>query len=213
MITPSELTEKIHRVKFRRWTELEDYREQFIQAAESNAEDFPKKFNAYLSAALEVKEDIIAGLSWIECVELFYAIYDKNLPVSTLPLVSSVTKDKKPVKIEWDYPGRTWYLYAHMLAQAYGWTLEYIAELEIDDALALVQEILTDEQLEKEFQWGMSEIAYPYNEKTKQSRYQPLPRPHWMLPSAKEIKKVKIPRSMMPQGLILDAGTGKPTIY
>ena len=210
MISHTELTDRIHRVKFRRWTELEDLREQVARAADENADEFPKKIYAYLSVALDVKEDEISGLSWIECVSLFYATHEKNLPSSTLPLVSVKVKESKHVKIEWDYPGRTWYLYAHLLANAYGWTLDVIGELEINDALALIQEVLTDEQLEREFLWGMSEVAYPYNKSTKQSKYHPLPRPNWMLPEVQEIKKVKIPKSMMPQGLILDASTGKP---
>lgn len=204
MTTSAELTKKVHRVRFKRWAELEDLREQFVRAAEDSADNFPNKFFAYLSAALNVEEDELAGLHWTECVELFYAIYFANLPSPTLPLIAVKPKNIKPVKIEWEYPGRLWYMYAHMLANAYGWTLDVIASLEIDDALALVQEILTNEQLDNEFQWGMSEVAYSYDKSSKTSKFNPLPRPSWMLPDARPINKVKIRKDMMPQGLVLD---------
>jgi hypothetical protein len=207
VLSPNEeLTAKIHRVKFRKWTELEDLREQIVKAAEDIAEGFPNKFYAYLSAALGVEEEEIACLSWIDCVELFYSIHAINLPPSNLPLVSVKAKEKKPVKIGWDYPGRFWYLYANKIAHAYGWTMEYIAELEINDALAMVQEILTDDQLEREFYWGLSEIAYPYNKSTKQNRYQPLERPQWMLPVPEKPKQIRIRRSLLPEGMIINVG-------
>ena len=211
MTKPNELT--VHRVKFKRWAELEDKREQFVRAADENADNFPQKFFAYLSAALNVKEEELEGLHWIECVELFYKVYLANLPSPTLPLITATSKDLKSSKLEWDYPGRVWFLYANILSSAYGWTLEYIAELEIDDALALVQEILTDQQLAKEFTWGMSEAAYSYNKSTKTSKFNPLPRPAWMLPAVREIKKIKIRKDLMPQGLIIDAGTNKELKY
>lgn len=202
---PDDLSTKVHRVKFRRWAELEDLREQFVREAEDNADDFPKRFFAYLSAALDVEEDKLAGLHWTECVELFYTIYLANLPSPTLPIIAAKPKELKVTKIEWDYPGRLWYMYAHILSSNYGWTLDYVGSLEIDDALALVQEILTDEQLDREFEWGMSEAAYSYNKSTKTSKFNPLPRPAWMLPDAKPIKKIKIRKDLLPEGLVLNA--------
>lgn len=199
------LTNKVHRVKFKKWAELEDLRESFIRAAEDNADNFPDKVVAYLSAALDIDKEELKNLDWVDSIELFYLVYSSNLPSVSLPIISDVPKEKKPQsKLDWDYDGRTWYSYAHMISSSYGWTLEYIAELEIDDALALIQEILTDRQLDREFLWGMSEIAYPYNKATKQSKFSPLPRPYWMLGKSKEVKKVRIPESMMPQGLIID---------
>lgn len=206
-----ELTSKVHRVKFRRWVELEDLREQVIRAVEDKAEGFPSRFHAYLSTALGIKTEEIRGLAWVDCLNLFYAVHNANLPPSHLPLVSATPKDKKSQRDDWDYPGRLWFYYANLLAGAYGWTLDYIAELSIEDGLSLVQELMTSDQLKKEFEWGMSEIAYPYNSKTKKSRYSPLPRPYWMLPVAKEVKDVRIPKRLMPQGFIIDAGTGRPT--
>lgn len=201
-----KLKRKIHRVNFRTWTRLEDLREGFARAAADKLEEFPQRFYAYLSAALDIKEEELHSLPWYECVELLNEINLVNFPSSILPIVTDTNQKIQPAKPEWDYPGRTWYLYSHMLAKTYGWSLEYIGELEIENALALVQEILTDDQLEKEFLWGMSEIAYPYNKHTKESKFQPLPRPYWMLPAPKPVPKVRIPKSLMPQGLIINVG-------
>lgn len=198
------LTQKVHRVKFKKWAELEDLRDLLIRAAEDNADEFPDRLFAYLSAALDINKEELKSLEWIDIIELFYLVYSTNLPLIPLPIISDVPKEGKHSKLDWDYEGRTWYSYAHMIASSYGWTLEYVAELEIDSALALVQEILTDRQLEKEFLWGMSEIAYPYNQATKKNKFSPLPRPYWMLGKSKEIKNVKILKSLMPQGLIID---------
>lgn len=107
-------------------------------------------------------------------------------------------KEEEP----WDYEGRTWHFYSHLLAKHYGWTLEYISQLHPSDALAKIQEILTDEQLEREFQHSLSDVAYPYNSQTKKSEFHPLSRPFWMRPKIKETPKIKIPAIYMPIGVV-----------
>ena len=112
---------------------------------------------------------------------------------------------KKPV---WDYEGRTWYSWVHDLAHAYGWSMEYIAELDIDDASSLLQELIIDDQLEKEFYWMTSEIAYPYNESSKKSEFKPLDRPIWMRDEIRSIKEgkdqtVRILKEHLPVGNII----------
>lgn len=77
------------------------------------------------------------------------------------------------------------------------------SELDPDDGVALLQEILTDDQLEKEWQWSLSEIAYPYNPDTKKSEFKNLPRPVWMQKEIrKPVKQIKIPASMLPVGIV-----------
>jgi hypothetical protein len=124
-------------------------------------------------------------------------------PRAKLPILTTKhTKEDK--KLSWDYDGRTWNFYSHLLASNYGWTLEYIGKLGIDEVIAKIQEILTEEQLNKEFQWSMSEIAYPYNKSTKKSEFKPLKRPYWMLAEVTEIKKIKILKSLLPIGNVQD---------
>lgn len=106
--------------------------------------------------------------------------------------------------VPWDYEGRTWYVWANLLAETYGWDLEYVANLEIEDAVSLVQEVFVNRQLEKEWEWDLSEKSVSYNEKTKTAKHIPLQRPSWMRVRAKPPKKVKILKSMMPVGNIID---------
>jgi hypothetical protein len=103
----------------------------------------------------------------------------------------------------WDYEGRTWYLYAHMLASEFGWSLDEIAELDVDDAFALLQEILISSQLEKEWQWSMSDKSYGKDKNTGEWRYFNLPRPPWMEDKPKEPKKIMIPKSLLPVGNVI----------
>jgi hypothetical protein len=79
-----------------------------------------------------------------------------------------------------------------------------IAELEVEDAFALLQEIETDKQLEREWAWQTNELAYPYNKDTKKSDFHPLPRPAWMRIKAGPPPKTRIPKKMMPVGNIID---------
>jgi hypothetical protein len=84
--------------------------------------------------------------------------------------------------------------------------VKQISNLPVDDALAYIQEILTDRQLEKEFTHSLSETSYPYNKNTKQSKYVPLKRPYWMQPDFKNVEKKKvapIPKSLLPVGNVV----------
>lgn len=128
-----------------------------------------------------------------------------------LPFVKDAPKEsQKPAP--WDYEGRSWFYWSNLFAKAYGWSLEYISELEVNDAFALIQEILTDEQLDKEFTYGLSEIAYPYNSSTKKSVFKPMPRPYWMKEDIKPLKKFKYARSLLPMGIIQDV-SGMPSEF
>jgi hypothetical protein len=67
-----------------------------------------------------------------------------------------------------------------------------------------------EEQLDKEWTYSLSEIAFPYNSSTKKSEYKPLDRPEWMLPiSPKQLPVIKMRKDMMPMGNIVDM-TEKP---
>ena len=113
----------------------------------------------------------------------------------------------KDEKEAWDYDGRPYAMYLNIIASAYGWTQKEIEKLDVDIALALVQEIITDEQLDREFLWSMSDRSYIYNYNTKSGKANPLERPHFMKVEVQAPKKTKILKSMMPQG----NGTHAPT--
>lgn len=118
-------------------------------------------------------------------------------------MLRKIVQKETNEKIGWEYSGRTWFVWLHLLASAYGWSINYIEYLDIDNAIALLQEILVDSQLKKEWEWSMSEIAYQYNEHTKTSKFVPLDRPEWMQPISKPVKKTKIRISDIPVGLVM----------
>lgn len=189
------------RPRFRRWIELEELKEHFIRAAEEGTE-FPLTLFRLLSAALGISPRHLQLIPWQRLLIAFNQVCLKNLPLIRLPLLteSSPIKAKKDA---WDYEGRIWYLYSNMIAQSYGWTLDEISQLKVEDALAIIQEILTDEQLQREFAWGLSERAFSYDPKSKQSEFHALPRPYWMRPKIDmKVKKTKIPKMLMPVGMV-----------
>lgn len=161
-----------------------------------------------LSTALNVSPKVFLHLPWWMTIRAFFVVISKNSPRIPLPLI--VEFDNSPVKDEgWDYPGRAWHMYSHLLAKNYGWTLEYISDLKVDEALAKIQEILTDEQLRREFVWASSEMAYSYDSRSKTSKFVPLNRPYFMRPKIATPKKTKILKSLMPVGSVDYSAIGK----
>ena len=184
--------------RLRKWLELESYKEKIIKATDGG--DLPRWMFRYLSVALwGVSEKWFKCADWVKIVSVFYLSISKS-PKIELPITSP--SDEKSREDDWNYDGRVWHLYSHMLAKAYGWTLEYISQLSVVEALAKIEEIIVDTQLEREFYYGLSEAAYSYDKHTKTSKYVPLPRPHWMRKQIKPIKKFLIPASMLPVGVV-----------
>ena len=190
---------------FREWIRLEEIREDVLTAAERGTDDFPDLVYTYLSAVLLVPAETFDQISWVEALKLFLEAYSITLPDLRLPLLHP-NKVNKEATLDWDYKGRFWHYWTHLLAKEYGWSLEYIGDLDVNTALAAIQEILTDQQLQKEFAWSLSEIAYPYNKHTKKAEFQPLTRPYWMLPEIKKPKKIKILKRLLPQGNVIEIG-------
>jgi len=189
--------------RFRKWAELEDKKYDVIKAVEQVAPNLPDILYAYLSSALRVRPKDYNSVYWKDIMYAFSMIHRVTVPEVSLPLVSRHS-EKKNEKDPWDYSGRLWFFYSNIIASAYGWTVEQIAELPVNTALAYLQEILTEQQLEREFVWSTSEIAYPYNKQTKKSKFSPLHRPYWMLPDMDVKKKVPaIPKSLLPVGNVV----------
>jgi len=200
-IGPSLLVKLYQRPRFGKWIKLETLRSNVIEAV--GTDSFAEKVIEYVSTALPIAKLIIPRLFWADVIHIFYGIVSKSVIQVKLPLLES-SNLKETEKLSWDYPTRPYYVWTHLLASNYGWTIEYINNLKVEDVLALIQEILTEQHLEKEFQRSLSEVAYEYDKTTKKSKFIPMERPYWMLPKPKEIKKVKIPKSILPQGNIVD---------
>jgi len=151
----------------------------------------------FLSFALKIPKETLCLCPWYEVASAYTYISTLNSPKFDFPFLNSNVKYKKEI---WDYKGRTWYIWANIFARKYNWNLDLIAELDVDDAIALAQEIAVDDQLDKEWKWMTSEIAY----QTKEG-FKPLDRPNWMKYAElnKEIPMLKIRKDLMPSGIII----------
>lgn len=187
------------RPHFRGWIELEELKERVIRAAEEGR-GFAESIYSLLSAALGVSPKLLSQIYWIDLLLAFNAVCLHNLPHLSLPLLNGTGASQKSKRDPWDYDGRMWYLYANLIARAYGWSLEQISQLKVEDALAIIQEILTDEQLDREFRWGMSTVAYSEDKGSKSMKFNELPRPYWMRPPIQPVKKFKIASRFLPVG-------------
>ena len=158
---------------------------------------------SYLSVVTKLDTEIIKTFFWMDIANAYVTIRLGCIPEIDFPLLHSKS-DSSP--ITWDYDGRTWYLWSHLLASEYGWTPDIIENLYFEDAIAYIQEILIDDQLTKEWQWSLSELAYPYNQATRKSEFKALPRPSWMTGMqrlSKPIETSRLPIDMIPTGLVL----------
>ena len=191
--------------RFGKFLILEDIKYKILQAVKRKEEHFPELVTSYISAAFLIPERWLKNIRWDILLLLFLLVSNKSSPKSKLPLLRPYKQ--KEHKEAWDYEGRGYAMYLHIIARTYGWTEKEIGRLKLDTALAFVQEIITDEQLDREFVWNMSEKSYSYNYNTKVGKAIPLDRPHFMKEEVKEPVKIKIPVSLMPIG----AGTYAPT--
>ncbi len=199
----------LDRIGLRLWLALEEIREKIIKAAESrDTDNMVLSISSYISAALDISDDGLLQLPWYEVAMAYIQIISLCTPKYNLAILKPKKENQEEKKSTWDYPERTFYLWSHIIASQYGWTLEYIADMPFDDALALLQEAMVEDQLHKEWEWSLSEVAYGMNESTKKTEFHPLPRPKWMSEEiiAPPVKKVKILKSMMPVGKIVRWG-------
>lgn len=194
---------QILRVKFRKFIALDEIQNQIIKATETQDDSLSSLLCSYVSVALSCPRELLDDLPWKDVVSTYLDIVLKNVFVIDLPFLKRTTKKEIREAEPWEYPGRAWYAYSHMMAKEYGWTLEYIGELEVEDAFRLLQEIVVDAQLLREWQWDISEKSTGYDEATKKARHIELPRPDWMRPIPLPPKKVKIPMSYMPVGNVI----------
>jgi len=190
----------ISRVKFRDWLTLEDIRSQVKEAADQGENDkVSSLLCSYLSAAL--CHGNWGKLPWEDVLNEYAFAVNLHTPSRDFRIFS-VDAKKKAFRIN----DSSWYSWSSVLAVAYGWDLKYIAELDIDDAISLIQEVLYDEQLQKEWEWTLSEKSVSYDERGE-GKFNPLDRPQWMRERREEkvidVPKVKIRADMIPPGIII----------
>lgn len=190
----------VSRAKFRKWLKLEDIRLQIKEA--SDKQDNSKVTElicSYLSDALCSGD--WESLPWEEVFYEFAYCTDLHSPKVKHKIFNNSSENKSNFKIN----ESSWFMWSHLIAKAYGWKLEYIAQLDIDDAMGFIQEIFFEDQLEREWEWALSEKSVHYDANTKKSKFKPLDRPNWMKPEVeiKEPKVERIPIEMIPSGVIM----------
>ena len=117
------------------------------------------------------------------------------------PKTGEQSKQERP---RWDYDGRAFATWIDAFARNYGCDLQTILELDVNTAAFLYQEILVTEQLEKEWNYSLTEMAYPTDSSGK-ANYRPLSRPYWMNDiDDKPLPVARIPKHMLPSGVVID---------
>lgn len=152
----------------------------------------------------EIPRAIFETAPWWEIFEAYTAVESLNVipDASEFSLLKYSQKTSK--RVPWDNPLRSTIIWIHLIASEYGWSREEIENLWPEEAVAYVMEILVDQQQEREFIHSLSELAYSYNKTTKKSRYEPLPRPQWMIFGSGKPKDLQqVPDELRPKGVVI----------
>lgn len=191
---------EIHRVKLKRWIELEDIKEKVSDAVGTHSDEVIDYILKYVSTASGLD---YSNAFWIDTIEALTELQALNVP-KQFPILKVQQKPKNV--LDFHYEGREWYFWLNLFAAAYGWTVEYIENLDIDDAIALLQEIVYDEVSDKEWNWMLSDVAYEYDKHGK-GKLREFKKPPWIKAASKikEPMKVKIRKDLMPVGNVISA--------
>lgn len=197
----------ITRLSLKGWTSLEIVKKAMDEAISNT--DFDSYFLSiirFIEIASPSSKIKWSEVPWQEFLSIYSEAVELNSPSLPFPvLISRKKADEK--QLPWEYEGRSWYFWLNLFASNYGWDESTIGDLDIDTAIGLYQEILIDEQLQKEWQWGLSEIAYSYDKASNQSKFNPLERPYWMLPIAPtRLPIIRMRVDMLPVGNIVVLG-------
>jgi len=192
---------ELTKAKLRLWFQLSSIQDTISKAVEHK--DFTtlsSSIQSYVSTAFDVQ---VNDLPWEEVIDAFVANSNFNILDFEIPLL--LTKTEKDTEVPWDYDGRNWFFWASVIAKEFGWSLDNIAELEVEEGIKLLQEILVDKQLDKEWEWMLSDRAFTYVPETKTYKFNPLERPEWMKISTKPVQRkiVVIPEHMLPVGNVI----------
>ena len=201
-INDAEIT--VGRLALKGWIELNALQEKMTEAVSKH--DYDSYFELmvrFVETASVIGGDIDwEAVAWHEMLMVFSEAVKMNTVSKEFPILNS--KGGKREKLPWEYEGRSWYFWLNLFASNYGWSEDVVANLDVETAIGLYQETVIDEQMRKEWSWGLSEIAYPYDPATKTQRFKALERPNWMLPIAPAPKTVKMRKDMMPQGSVIN---------
>jgi hypothetical protein len=198
---------EVHRARLGGFLRLQQARESLLEGVKSEDNRLiASGLYAFLRVLLtDLTEDEFYQASWIEIAEAYLLIESVNiLPYADeFAILRFAVGSQK--KVPWDNSLRSALIWTHLIASKYGWSKADIENLWPEEAIALVQEIMADEQIEREFLHALSEVAYEYNKSTKKSRYKPMPRPNWMQfgDRRNKVLKTKLRREWLPVGNVI----------
>lgn len=193
---------QVRKFRLKEWLGMWSHISAIRAAARTHASDVPDMICRFLAAATDSLEKEWQETFWLEAVETMDRIQQANMlewkpPMLVRPEIRK-SRDLEPFL----YVGGEWYYWWHTFASKYHWSEEYIANLAIEDAFALMQEITVELHLSREWDWILSDRSVRMDPKTKTAVPVPYARPEWMKPSAHKPGKVRILRSMLPVGPI-----------
>lgn len=193
---------EIVRPHLKRWIEQEKLQKAIVEAtAVHDREETCQAIYKYLNFFSEQDWEKIP---WLDTLAALAQITNLCVPKIDFPIFHSKEKTEQVVI---EYPEREWYFWLHTMCSWYHWTILQVQEMEIEDAFGLLQEGLINKQQDREWQYSLTELAYPYDSNSKTSTFKPLKKPDWMT-IMKDLtpKKTMIRKDMMPQGSIIDLG-------
>ena len=171
---------------------------------ERHSGDVVALIKKYIETCVE-EEYLLDGLAWYDIMTVFFQLRMLNIMHSDIPMIQ-MEAHKRRDPAPWDYPHRATIVWIHLLAANYGWSLTDIQNLWPEEVAMFVQEILTEEQLRREWDHSLSPVAHPRDKKGK-DLFQPLTRPAWM---TRKPRKQKLLRAGLPKGTIIDLSGVSP---
>jgi len=190
--------------KLRKWLELEDIKFRIQSAVEDKDRDrLVNLIFLYLSTAIGIETNTMLDLPYKEVLDAFNEIAKINVITMELPFMRIPVKEGKIEDTGYEYDYRSWWSWANIFSKQYGWSLEYIADLNVNDGLCLYQEYLIDKYHDRDWQWILSERYVGWDEHTNSSKLNPYPKPDWMKQKSKPIKEIKLPIEMIPVGNVI----------
>jgi hypothetical protein len=158
----------------------------------------------YLRIALaDLEREAYEALPWFEVLTAYDAISALNrIPEATKFSILRRIEERKGRSVVW----------LHIIASTYHWSKAEIESLWPEDAIAFIQEIMVDEQLDREFLHSLSEVAYQYDKASKKSRYKPMNRPLFMVLRTDEPRRTLLHRAMLPVGKVVYPDDADPTL-
>ena len=173
---------KVHRARFGLHIQLSDISVLFDESVQS--QDY-EKMDMYIHQYFDILEVDIDGAKPSEILQAFVSLRLDNTLKFKAPFLTQSDEGNSKVP-PYDYPGRTWALWVHMIASRYGWSKSQIFDLWPEEAACYMQEIALSTFEEMENQRALSEVSYQYDKNTKKSKFIPMTKPGWMVKSEQQ---------------------------